>query len=97
MGKDFSDNTGLVRGMNPYAEEAEIKIPSRYIITFLMRDGSALTLPYKDEEAVDTIMRGLSLKIGGFVTIPSDEPALSVISLNDLIMATPSLASKEGL
>lgn len=79
--------------MNPL-QEAEIKVPPKYVIVFSFRDGTKLTLPFSNEDTATTAIKNL-MGVEGLVVIYSAEPIPSIISREDLICATPGKFESE--
>lgn len=79
--------------MDPIAE-AEIKVPPKYVILFIFRDGTQLTLPFKDATRATICIESCTGKYGR-VQIESEEPIPSLINLDDLVCATPSKFESE--
>lgn len=76
-------------------QEAQVKVPPKYIVTFMFRGGEVLQLPYENEDRVKQVLLDISTaRAESIVVVHSAEPAPSVINLNDLICATPSLVDK---
>lgn len=75
-------------------DEAQIKVQDKYIVTFMFRSGEALQLPYKNNEAVEKVMKDISIiqHDANLVVVHSSEPVPSLINLLDLVCVTASLA-----
>jgi len=91
----MSVDTGLIRGMNPYAEESEVQILPKFILTFMFIEGITLQLPFTSAETANKVLDNLNGKTGTCV-IQSYEPIASLIDLDRLICITPSDFKKEG-
>jgi hypothetical protein len=82
--------------MNPM-DEAEVKLPPKYIVTFIMSTGDTLQLPFENDLAITELAAGIELAEGAgqkLFRLESAEPVPSMIQLDNLVLWTPSLARR---